>query len=218
MQQQNSFHTHRWPLLAPLSAAFILAFALNAHASKIGSPNDDFDNDGLTNAQEKALKTNPRKADTDKDGLSDGVEVNDTHTNPKKKDSDRDHLTDSQEIVLQTDPLNDDTDNDGIEDGDEVEEGTNPRDSDTDDDGIDDGDDLEPGEHGAEFEVRGQVTSVTGCQLTISTETGSIRIDASTATLRGVASCGALLGLQVEAEGAMTDGVLLAQKVKVEDA
>jgi hypothetical protein len=38
-------------------------------------PDDDPDNDGLTNAQELAKKTDPSKADTDSDGFGDGVEV-----------------------------------------------------------------------------------------------------------------------------------------------
>jgi hypothetical protein len=37
--------------------------------------NDDIDNDGLTDAQEKALGTNPRMYDTDKDGIWDGDDV-----------------------------------------------------------------------------------------------------------------------------------------------
>lgn len=209
-----------WSLLLSLSAAFVFTFAPSVHASKIGGPNDDYDHDGLTNAQEKALKTNPKKADTDKDGLSDGVEVNQTHTDPKRKDTDRDHLTDSQELALQTDPLDDDTDDDGIEDGDEVEDGTDPLDADTDDDGIDDGDDPEPGEHGAEFEVRGQVTAVdssAGCLLTIATQTGPVQVDASTATIEGGATCDDLNGEQVEAEGFLVNGVLQAKKVNIED-
>lgn len=209
-----------WSILVPLSAAFVFALAPNTHASKIGGPNDDFDGDGLTNAQEKTLKTNPKKADTDKDGLPDGVEVNDTHTNPKKKDSDHDHLNDGQELALQTDPLDDDTDDDGVEDGDEVKDGTDPLDADTDDDGIDDGDDPEPGEHGAEFEVRGQVTAVdsgVGCLLTIETQTGPVQVDASSATFDAGVACEDLLNRQVEAEGVLVEGVLQAEKVHIED-
>ncbi|MBI3248431.1 MAG: hypothetical protein HYZ50_18170 [Deltaproteobacteria bacterium] len=209
-----------WSLLLSLSAALVFTFAPNVQASKIGGPNDDYDGDGLTNAQEKVLKTNPKKADTDKDGLSDGVEVNDTHTDPRRKDSDRDHLTDSQELALHTDPLDDDSDDDGVEDGDEVDDGTDPLDADTDDDGIDDGDDPEPGEHGAEFEVRGQVTAVdssAGCLLTITTQTGPVQVDASTATIEGGVACDDLNGEQVEAEGFLVKGVLQAEKVNIED-
>jgi len=44
-------------------------------------PNGDFDNDGLTNAEEANLGTNPNKADTDEDGYNDKVEV-DAGTDP----------------------------------------------------------------------------------------------------------------------------------------
>ena len=43
---------------------------------------EDSDEDGLTNIQEYALGLNPLIADTDEDGLLDGVEVNDHKTNP----------------------------------------------------------------------------------------------------------------------------------------
>ncbi len=36
---------------------------------------EDFDRDGLSNAEEEAIGTNPKEADSDNDGYSDGVEV-----------------------------------------------------------------------------------------------------------------------------------------------
>ena len=36
---------------------------------------EDFDRDGLSNAEEKSLGTDPKKSDTDGDGYSDGVEI-----------------------------------------------------------------------------------------------------------------------------------------------
>jgi hypothetical protein len=45
-------------------------------------PGEDPDRDGLTNAREKSLGTNPENRDTDADGLTDGEEVNATRTNP----------------------------------------------------------------------------------------------------------------------------------------
>ncbi|MHB1140916.1 MAG: S8 family serine peptidase [Sulfuricaulis sp.] len=59
---------------------------------------NDIDGDGLTNAQEGALGTNPHNPDTDGDGLNDGAEVNTHGTNPLVADTDGDGLTDGQEI------------------------------------------------------------------------------------------------------------------------
>ncbi len=67
---------------------------------------EDLDCDGLTNAEEIALGTDPNDPDSDADGLLDGEEVN-THG---------------------TDPLNADTDGDLVSDGDEVANGTDPTD------------------------------------------------------------------------------------------
>ena len=76
----------------------------------------DADGDGVSDADEVALGTNPNNADTDGDGLPD-----------------------AQEVVRGTNPLNPDTDGDGLSDGDEVARGTDPRNSDTDGDGHSDG-------------------------------------------------------------------------------
>ncbi|WP_082282730.1 Ig-like domain-containing protein [Myxococcus hansupus] len=85
----------------------------------------DADGDGLTDAEEIALGTDPNNPDTDGDGLPDGIEV----------------------LVAGTDPLDDDTDDDGILDGNEdanhngiVDEGeTDPKNWDTDGDLLSDG-------------------------------------------------------------------------------
>jgi hypothetical protein len=69
------------------------------------SVSDDADSDGLTNAQESTLGTNPLSGDTDHDGISDWEEVNTTLTNPLKADSDGDGMTDSQEIIAGTNGL-----------------------------------------------------------------------------------------------------------------
>ena len=78
---------------------------------------DDIDGDGLSNAQEAVLGTDPRNPDTDGDGLTDGQEVNVYNTDPLKADTDGDGLTDGQEItVYMTNPLKADTDGDGLTD------------------------------------------------------------------------------------------------------
>jgi len=66
---------------------------------------DDADNDGLSLEEETILQTNPNKADTDNDGLSDYDEVK----------------------IFLTDPLAPDTDGDGYLDGEEVKGGYNPK-------------------------------------------------------------------------------------------
>ncbi|MEO5929909.1 MAG: hypothetical protein ABIR47_08245 [Candidatus Kapaibacterium sp.] len=83
-------------------------------------PNDS-DNDGLTNAAENRLGTNPNNPDTDGDGLTDAEEVNIYHTDPLKADTDNDGLSDGKEIrTTRTNPMISDTDGDGVRDGDDA--------------------------------------------------------------------------------------------------
>lgn len=57
----------------------------------------DSDNDGLTDAQERILGTDPTKSDTDGDGLLDGEEYFLYFTNPLKADTDEDGVSDKQD-------------------------------------------------------------------------------------------------------------------------
>lgn len=68
----------------------------------------DTDNDGLTNLQEFLNNTLPNHLDSDKDGLNDGEEVKNYHTNPLNEDTDDDGYTDFKEIDAGTDPLDSD--------------------------------------------------------------------------------------------------------------
>lgn len=103
----------------------------------------DYDKDGLTNAQEKALGTDPRNPDTDGDGLKDGEEVNIYKSNPLKPDTDGDGLTDYDEVrKYKTSPINPDTDGDGLTDGEEIARKSDPLNPDTDGDGLTDGDEV----------------------------------------------------------------------------
>ncbi|MFL5357931.1 Ig-like domain-containing protein [Archangium sp.] len=98
----------------------------------------DSDGDGLTDAQETTLGTDPFDDDTDNDGLTDGYEVSTSKTNPLKKDTDGDGLQDGTELGLvtpqglntdlavfvadadpstKTDPLKADTDGGSVSDG-----------------------------------------------------------------------------------------------------
>lgn len=106
--------------------------------------NDDADGDGLTDAQERLLGTDPHNPDTDGDGLKDGEEVNKYKTNPLNSDTDGDGLKDGEEVrTYYTDPLKADTDGDGLTDGDEVlKYKTDPLKMDTDGDGLSDGDEV----------------------------------------------------------------------------
>ena len=108
------------------------------------------------------VATDPTKADTDGDGLNDGVETNtglfvsatNTGTNPTVADTDGDGLSDKVEtntgifvsaVNTGTNPTVADTDGDGLSDGAEVDAGTDPLEFDvldTDGDGISDDDEL----------------------------------------------------------------------------
>lgn len=65
----------------------------------------DYDNDGLTDADEISRGTDPASNDTDGDGLRDGEEIY-AGTNPLHVDTDGDGLTDLEELqAYHTDPL-----------------------------------------------------------------------------------------------------------------
>lgn len=65
---------------------------------------DDADRDGLKDAKEAELKTDPGKPDTDGDGLLDGEEVNIYKTNPLAMDTDGDKFSDATEVLTGHDP------------------------------------------------------------------------------------------------------------------
>jgi Bacterial TSP3 repeat len=112
------------------------------HLRGKGVAKADPDKDGLNNLAEFRSKTNPRKADSngngvpdagedaDHDGVDNGNEAREG-TNPGKGDSngngvkdgkedaDKDKLNNAGEDQAGTDPINPDTDGDGIKDGDE---------------------------------------------------------------------------------------------------
>ena len=121
----------------------------------------DSDFDGLSDADEARLGTDPNDPDTDDDGLLDGQEAGPggTGTDPRKRDTDNDDLPDGLETSASgpgTSPVNPDTDGDGILDGVELSHTptpTNPLSWDTDGDGRGDGDEdanhngrVDPGE------------------------------------------------------------------------
>lgn len=78
----------RWSIVA------ILCVLL---AVPVVSVAQDADNDGLTDAQEKLLGTDPAKPDSDGDGFLDGDEYFVYFTSPTKADTDEDGLPDRQD-------------------------------------------------------------------------------------------------------------------------
>jgi hypothetical protein len=75
------------------------------HKSGKGDP----DRDGLKNRGEFKSKTNPRRADSDRDGVNDSND-----------DEDRDGIDNREEVRDGTNPCDRDSDDDGVRDGDEV--------------------------------------------------------------------------------------------------
>ena len=109
----------RWVMLA------MGAMALGCN----GPEKRDTDLDGLTDAQEERLGTDPLRPDTDGDRLKDGEEVGTTLTDPLRADTDGDLLDDGDEVLDHgTDPLEADSDGGGVDDGVEVAAGTDPLD------------------------------------------------------------------------------------------
>jgi hypothetical protein len=97
---------------------------------EVFEPEADTDGDGVPDGIERDVThTDPHNQDTDGDGLTDGLEVFRFKTNPLSTDSDNDGLSDGQEVLIEgrrSDPLRWDTDEDGISDGEEVSRGTDP--------------------------------------------------------------------------------------------
>lgn len=106
----------------------------------------DADDDGLSDADEARLGTDPKNPDTDDDGINDGNEVDVYKTDPLNLDTDGDTLYDGGELVYETDPLKPDTDGDGLSDGYEAYVSlTDPTKPDTDGDGVSDGQEVTNG-------------------------------------------------------------------------
>jgi len=124
-----------------------LEVALGMNPDNPADALEDFDFDGLNNAEEVALGTDIENEDTDSDGLADGAEVA-LGTDPLDADSDDDGLIDGLESNPGSDDdgdgainaLDPDRDNDGLSDGVEQTIAGNPNsaapDGDADNDGL----------------------------------------------------------------------------------
>jgi hypothetical protein len=128
-----------------------LAFVTTPHGLATA---DDADGDGIADATEATLGTDPNNPDTDQDGILDGLETDFDETDPLDADSfavdtDLDGLSDAFEAAIGTDPALVDSDNDGFTDGWDVFLSGDPLDptlpnstADSDQDGLSDLDEL----------------------------------------------------------------------------
>lgn len=85
----------------------------------------DTDGDGVNDASEIVLGTDPTKVDSNGNGVSDKQEL--SAKLGDERDADSDGLSDSVETLFGTDPKKPDTDSDGFKDGEEVINGFNPK-------------------------------------------------------------------------------------------
>ncbi|MCK5897029.1 MAG: hypothetical protein KAG20_09495 [Cocleimonas sp.] len=154
IKKQATYRSSIINILILFTVTFSTATNSASHSSSKSSLttlNDlDFDNDGLSNEQEDRLGTERYLADTDGDGINDGIEVgndpykplnhdNDNRINALDSDDDNDGLPTIFEKQHDSDHdgipdyLDTDSDNDGVSDGEEA--GMSLKD--TDNDGID---------------------------------------------------------------------------------
>ncbi len=118
-----------------LTDAGVVCWGLDSNGQATPSFTDmDPDGDGLRYNQEASLGTDIYNADSDGDGIDDGVEdannngiVDVNETDPANSDTDGDTLSDFVEItVYSSNPLLADTDHDGVPDASELVFGMNP--------------------------------------------------------------------------------------------
>lgn len=85
------------------------AWELSSFGTLARDGTGDYDNDGLTDAREQALGTNPGNRDSDGDGMYDGWEITyrlDPLANDAAVDSDGDGFSNIREYRADTDPAN----------------------------------------------------------------------------------------------------------------
>jgi len=145
--------------------------SLNIHLVPV-----DSDGDGIPDEIEAKCTTDPEKADTDDDGLMDGLEdknhncfVDEGETDPKNPDTDGDGIKDGYEVTSQIDPLVDDAQQDKDQDGYcnivEYQNGTNPNLQDA------------PGYNGYNYQTDNRSYSLNGAINYDGCETGRVYIE-----------------------------------------
>jgi hypothetical protein len=139
-----------------------LALVVGALAGCAPSPREDVvDVDVYVNPLDRSL-------DLDQDGIVDADEDR-VGTDPVDPDTDGDGVHDGDELLSQTDPLAPDTDGDGVDDGEEVDLGLDPTDMDTDGGGAWDGEELladtDPEDPRDDLVVHGAFVGGGGCVL-----------------------------------------------------
>ncbi len=113
---------------------FIIFFSFTGISDLQANNRLDTDHDGIPDDDELTIyKTDIYKADTDNDGYSDWLELNNGYSplNPQpvkliNNDYDNDGLSDKMELNFHSDLANPDTDKDGFGDGDEIKHGYDP--------------------------------------------------------------------------------------------
>jgi Bacterial TSP3 repeat len=117
--------------LVPTDAQAEVSPDQSVPAPTIPAPEEvDSDGDGLTDALESALGTDPLLPDSDADGVSDSDEIDFYGTDALDPDTDDDELADAEELLTYgANPLLADTDGDDLLDGEEVTAGSDPLDA-----------------------------------------------------------------------------------------
>ncbi len=112
--------------LAQTQTAVAIVATTTANFDATATAIADVDQDGLSQAQEVTLQSDPNLADTDEDGIPDGEEIRVWRTNPLNRDTDGDSLPDGAEVAAGLDPLNRDTDADGLPDNEDPNPSAKP--------------------------------------------------------------------------------------------
>ena len=113
------------------SWGFFNSASADSDANGILDGQEDEDLDGLGVLEELRLGTDPNRADTDGDGVKDGMEIA-LGRSPQQsdawgsRDSDNDGLDDLTEISIGSNPFNADTNRNGQSDGQELDRGGEP--------------------------------------------------------------------------------------------